>query len=108
MSLPPADGAPPGGEPALRLRLYVCGSAPNSVLALRNLRALREAHLPPSTEVELVDVAVDPVRALHDRVHVTPTLLLADLPAVRVLGNLSDTARVLATLLPHAHHPSAG
>jgi circadian clock protein KaiB len=96
------DGSPPGGAPfapdPLRLRLYVSGNAPNSLAALHNLREIQEHHLRGPCEVEVVDVATDRARAVRDRILVTPTLLLVDTPHVRVLGNLSDTARVLAAL----------
>lgn len=91
----------PGAEKPLRLRLYVSGNAPNSLSAIRNLRAIAGEHLSGPCEIEVVDVVTDGIRAVQDRILVTPTLLLVDHPHVRVLGNLSDTARVLATLLPH-------
>ncbi|HEX8394452.1 MAG TPA: circadian clock KaiB family protein [Longimicrobium sp.] len=93
-------GREPGGAP-LRLRLYVSGNAPNSLSAIRNLNAICEEHLTGPCEIEVVDVITEGLRAVQDRILVTPTLLLVDHPHVRVLGNLSDTARVLATLLPH-------
>lgn len=90
-----------GVLPPLRLRLYVSGNAPNSLSAIRNLRAIAGEHLSGPYEIEVVDVVTEGIRAVQDRILVTPTLLLVDHPHVRVLGNLSDTARVLATILPH-------
>jgi hypothetical protein len=99
MSTAPIDEPPREDEAApLRLRLYVCGNAPNSVAAVRNLRALQESRLAGPLLVEVIDVAVERGRAVQDRIVITPTLVLADAPHVRVLGNLSDTARVLAAL----------
>jgi hypothetical protein len=76
----------------VHLRLFVAGNAPNSLAALRTLQRLQEEmdHL----RVEVVDVSVDPAPALRDGVVVTPTLLRAEAPAVRVLGTLSDAAAV--------------
>ncbi len=83
----------------LRLRLYVAGESPNSVAALRNLRALLAAH--PSREVELdvVDVLKDPEAGSRDGVLVTPMLIkLAPAPERRIFGSLTDTAALLGVL----------
>lgn len=93
----PPDAAVPDSRPEVHLRLYVAGNAPNSLAALRSLRRIQEemdGAGPVRVRVEVVDVAVDPGPALRDGVVVTPTLLRAEAPAVRVLGNLSDAAAV--------------
>lgn len=77
----------------LRLRLYVAGQSPNSTAALANLREM----LPEGgtaggpVELEVVDVLLDPIRALSDGIIVSPTLVrLFPLPVVRIVGRLSD------------------
>lgn len=82
----------PAPRTEVHLRLFVAGNAPNSLAALRSLRRMQEEldHL----RVEVVDVSLDPAPALRDGVVVTPTLLRAEAPAVRVLGNLADAAAV--------------
>jgi circadian clock protein KaiB len=83
----------------LLLRLYVAGSAPNSVRAIANARAICEAHFAAAYELEIVDLLDHPKRALADGVIVTPTLLkLHPLPVQRVIGNLSDSDQVLLAL----------
>ena len=83
----------------LVLRLYVAGNAPNSLIAIANLKAICDAHFAAGHELEIVDLLKEPMRALADGVIVTPTLLkLLPLPAQRVIGNLSDTAKVLLIL----------
>lgn len=83
----------------VRFRLYIAGQSPNSVLALRNLRALCEQHLGGGHEIEVVDVLRHAGAALDDRILVTPTLLkLAPAPTCRIIGNLSQADVVLATL----------
>lgn len=83
----------------LRLRLYVAGDAPNSLQAIANARALCEKHFAARHELEIVDLLEYPLRALADRIIVTPTLLkLLPLPALRVIGNLSDTEQVFLAL----------
>lgn len=82
-----------------RFRLYVAGRAINSVQAVANLRALCAAHAPGSHEIELVDVFIEPKRALADGVFMTPTLLrVAPGPPLRIVGTLSQTGTVLDAL----------
>ena len=90
----------PSDTGGLALRLYVAGSAPNSVRAIANLRALCEEHFAAATTVEIVDLLQEPERALADGILVTPTLLkLSPPPTRRVVGNLSDASKVLLTLV---------
>jgi len=85
--------------PALQLRLYIAGNAPNSVRALANVRAICDEHFASGHELEVVDLLEHPTRALADGIIVIPTLLkLLPLPVQRVIGNLSDTNQVLQTL----------
>ena len=84
---------------ALQLRLYVAGNAPNSMTAIANIRAICDRHFPATHDLEIVDMLWHPERALDDDVIVTPTLLrVRPLPAHRMIGNLSDTAKVLMAL----------
>ncbi len=83
----------------LRLRLYIAGDAPNSVMAVANLTSLCAEHFPSSVNIEVVDLLEHPGRALADGIVVTPTLLrLSPLPVQRVVGSLRDTQRVLLAL----------
>ena len=82
----------------LRLRLYVAGSAPNSLQAIANVRAICEEHF-AGYDLEIVNLLDEPGRAFDDGVIVTPTLLrLEPGPTQRAVGNLSDTKQVLLTL----------
>ena len=84
----------------LVLRLYVAGSAPNSLSAIANAKAICGTHFAAGHKLEIVDMLQQPLRALADGIIVTPTLLrLSPLPVRRVIGNLSDTAQVLQTLV---------
>lgn len=83
----------------LRLRLYVAGHAPNSLRAIGNSKAICEEYFHGRYELEIIDMIMHPRRAVSDGIIVTPTLLrLAPLPVIRVIGNLSDTDRVLMVL----------
>ena len=85
--------------PLFSFRLYVAGDAPNSALALANLRALCLSHLAGRHTIEVVDVFREPLRALEDGIFMTPTLLrLAPMPVRRVVGTLTQLQPVLQAL----------
>jgi circadian clock protein KaiB len=92
------EGEEAGGE-TYRLRLFVAGDESNSRRARENLARLCEEHMKERYELEIVDVLQDFRTALADGVLVTPTLIVvAPPPRVTVLGNLSDTEKVLSAL----------
>ena len=85
--------------PRLRLRLYVAGNAPNSLVAVANARAICDAHFASMHDLEIVDLLEEPLRALADGIIVTPTLVkLFPLPILKVIGTLSATRQVLLAL----------
>jgi circadian clock protein KaiB len=82
-----------------KFRLYIAGDASNSAQALANLNALCEEYLPKRHEIEVVDVLLEPERALVDGVLLTPMLLKCSPGPVRkIVGNLSRRDTVLQTL----------
>jgi circadian clock protein KaiB len=86
-------------ETGLQLRLYIAGNAPNSVRAISNLKAICDEHFPSGCGLEIVDLLVNPQRALADGIIVTPTLVkLLPLPVQKVIGTLSDTEQVFQAL----------
>jgi circadian clock protein KaiB len=79
------------------LRLYVAGSAPNSLMALSHIETLRERL--GRSRLEVIDVLRHPRRALQDQILVTPTLVKSvPPPEARIIGNLSDWLLVLRAL----------
>jgi circadian clock protein KaiB len=85
--------------PSLVLRLYVAGSAPNSLRALANVRTVCEEHFPSRHTLEVVDLLRQPLRGVADGIIVTPTLLkLAPLPTQRLIGDLADRDLLRLTL----------
>jgi circadian clock protein KaiB len=78
----------------LRLRLYVNGQAPESVVVETNLRRMCD-QVGLECEVEVVDVLEHPEAAERDRVVLTPTLMRLTPPELRVAGDLSDTEAAL-------------
>lgn len=81
------------------MTLYVNGATLASDRALANIRAICDVALPGSYRLRVVDVLTDPLAADDARVIATPTLIrTAPQPTRRVIGDLSDTARVRAVL----------
>ena len=90
--------AEPPGETYV-FRLFVASDEPNSEQARENLTRLCETHLPGRCEIETVDVLEDFRTALENNVLVTPAVILvAPPPPVTIVGNLSDTKKVLVSL----------
>jgi circadian clock protein KaiB len=81
------------------LRLYVAGSTPQSSRAIRNLKAICETHLKDRYELTVVNLYEQRERTREDQIVVAPTLVrYSPLPVRRVIGDLSQTDRVLAAL----------
>jgi circadian clock protein KaiB len=83
----------------VKFRLYVTGGTENSLQALSNLTALCRRHLENRHEIEIVDVFLEPGRALEDRIFMTPTLVkLSPEPLRRIIGTLSQTQSITQAL----------
>jgi circadian clock protein KaiB len=78
------------------LRLYVAGQTPKSLAAISNLKKLCESHLAGRYTIEVIDLLVTPQLAAGDQIVALPTLVrrLPE-PLKRVIGDLSNTERVL-------------
>lgn len=82
-----------------KFRLFVADDTLNSTQASVNLAALCEAHLAGRHEIEIVDVLLEPKRALAEGVFLTPTLIkFSPLPVRRIVGTLSEPLTVLRAL----------
>jgi len=92
----------PTGNPdnsAYVFRLYVASGAPNSVRALANLYAICRKYFPGCHRIEVVDVLKEPLRALHEAIIVTPTVVrTSPRPELQIIGNLSEEDEVLQAL----------
>jgi circadian clock protein KaiB len=88
------------------LRLYVAGNTPQSSRAITNIKRICETHLKDHYVLTVVDLYEEKDRAQEDQIEVAPTLIRQlPLPVRRLVGDLSQTERVLATLdLPSAPH----
>lgn len=93
-----SSGALRSGD-RLALRLYVAGSTPKSLAALANLRMFCESSAPGRYEIEVIDLAEHPEQARRDDIVAIPTLVRPlPPPPRRMIGDLSDSARMSAVL----------
>ena len=92
-------GLPPLGSEPYVLRLFVTGSTKRSVRAIENAREICATHLKGRHALEVVDLYEHPEAAARDEIVAAPTLVkLRPGPLRRVIGDLSDRTRVLASL----------
>lgn len=83
-----------------QFRLYIAGQTPLSLAALARLKQYCNTHLSQTTyAIEVVDLMNNPELAEQDEIIVVPTLVrLTPAPVKRVVGDLSDTQRVVEAL----------
>jgi len=81
------------------LRLYVAGQTPKSVAAFANLKKICEQYLTNRYRIEMIDLLEDPGLARGDQILAVPTLVRRmPTPVKKIIGDLSNTQRVLAGL----------
>jgi circadian clock protein KaiB len=82
-----------------KLRLYVAGQTPKSIRAFANLKKLCEEHLKGHYQIEVIDLLENPHMARGDQIVAIPTLVVKlPQPVRRIIGDLSNTDRVLVGL----------
>ena len=82
-----------------QLRLYVMGQTPKSVTAFANLKKICESYLKGRYRITVIDLVKQPHLAKGDQILAIPTVVRRLPEPVRtILGNLSDTERVLVGL----------
>ena len=86
-------------EQVWELRLYVAGQTAKSVTAFANLKRICEEHIRGKYEIEVIDLLKNPTLAKGDQILAVPTLVRKlPVPIRKILGDLSDTERVLIGL----------
>ena len=82
-----------------KLRLYVAGQTPKSIVALANLKRICETHLAGRYTIEVIDLIRNPKLAAGDQILAIPTLVrqLPE-PIKKIIGDLSNEERVLVGL----------
>ncbi len=102
---PPKDKRTPARE--WELRLYIAGKTPRAVKAFRNLQRICEEHLAGRYHIEIIDLLETPALAKGDQIVAVPTLVrrLPE-PVRKIIGDLSNTERVLVGLDIREHIPA--
>jgi circadian clock protein KaiB len=81
------------------LRLYIAGQTPRSLVALANLKKICEEHLAGRYQLQVIDLLENPKLASGDQILAIPTLVRRlPLPVRKIIGDLSNTERVLIGL----------
>ena len=87
------------GEQVYVLRLFISGASPKSMEAIKNIKKICEEHLAGHYELEVVDVYQQPQVAADEQIVAAPMLVKRfPLPLRKLIGNLSNTSKVLQRL----------
>jgi circadian clock protein KaiB len=81
------------------LRLYIAGTTVQSLKALQNLKRICEEYLHNRYELEVIDIYQQTEGIPTQNIIAIPTLIKElPLPLQKMIGNLSDTEKVLVGL----------
>ena len=81
------------------LSLFVTGSTPKSLRAIRNIQAFCEERLHGCYELKVIDIYQHPEQVRPEQIVVTPTLIKKlPLPLRTLIGDLSNNDRLLLGL----------
>jgi circadian clock protein KaiB len=95
-----ADDSPASAaNPDYVLRLYVSGQTPRSITAIENMRRICAEHLSQQYSLEIIDIYLHPEACQQEQIIAAPTLIkVLPLPLRRIIGDLSNTEKVLVGL----------
>jgi len=90
----------PRGEQKWDFRLYVAGQTARSIAAVQNLNRICEEYAAVGCKIRVIDVMKCPQVAAGEQIVALPTLVLRvpGGPSRRVIGDLSNTEKVLTGL----------
>ncbi|HLX69868.1 MAG TPA: circadian clock KaiB family protein [Verrucomicrobiae bacterium] len=77
-------------------RLYIAGSSPRSLRAVKRIKEICEKELSGLYTLEIIDLYQQPARAIADEIVAAPTLVRRLPEPIRLVGDLSDEQKVLA------------
>jgi circadian clock protein KaiB len=81
------------------LSLFITGATPNSIRAVTNIKEICEDHLKGRYSLEIIDVYQQGALAEKEQLIALPLLIRKQpLPERRMIGDLSDTQKVLKGL----------
>jgi circadian clock protein KaiB len=94
-----SSGSNRGPTRLWQLRLYVAGQTPKSLTAFSNLKQICKNHLEGRYDIEVIDLVAQPQLSKGDQILAIPTLVRkVPQPMRKIIGDLSDTERVLVGL----------
>jgi circadian clock protein KaiB len=81
------------------LRLYIAGQTQEAVAAFSNLKLICEEQLKGKYQIQVIDLLKHPQLARDNQILAVPTLVRKlPRPVRKIIGDLSDTERVLVGL----------
>jgi circadian clock protein KaiB len=81
------------------LRLFVTGSTPRSLRAIKNIKQICEKYLQGRCDLEVIDLYQNPDLAKDEQILAVPTLIKkVPAPIRKVIGDLSNTNNLLTGL----------
>ncbi|HEY2083531.1 MAG TPA: circadian clock KaiB family protein [Verrucomicrobiae bacterium] len=83
-------------------RLYIAGSSERSLRAVKKIKEICEQELQGLYTLEIIDLYQQPARAIADQIVAAPTLVRRLPEPVRLVGDLSDDAKVMALFRPRS------
>lgn len=97
-----SSSTPRDPERQWQLRLYIAGQTVKSIVARANLHRICEEHMGDRYHVEVIDLLENPQLAKGDQIVAIPTLVRnLPIPVRKIIGDLSNTERVLMGLDIH-------
>lgn len=81
-----------------KMRLFIAGKEPNSMIARKNINEICSEHLAGKFELKVIDVFEDFSMAVDENILVTPALLIDKPKKIKIFGNLQDKNKVLSAL----------
>jgi circadian clock protein KaiB len=83
----------------IELRLYVAGQTPKSLAAISNLKKICSSDSKARYRIEVIDLIKNPALARDHQIVAIPTLVRRlPVPIRKIIGDLSDTERVVVGL----------
>ena len=96
---PRSSGSPRQPAKLWQLRLYVTDSTPKSLTAFANLKKFCETYLKGRYRITVIDLVKQPQLAKGDQIVAVPAVVRQlPKPMRTIIGNLSDTERMLVGL----------
>lgn len=88
-----------GDKKEFIFHLFITGASPNSVRAINNMKHLCEQHMPGRYELQIIDVYQQPAIAQQEQIIALPLMIRKHpLPERRLIGDMSETTKILKTL----------